>query len=310
MRAILAGIAALGAASVAFDGVGRQLSPRPDRWLTIGGRKIGITDCGSGPAILFLHGLGGQAGNFHLLTPHLAGFRCIIPDRPGSGWSDPAAPGQSGIDGHATTAAAIIEALDIAPALVVGHSLGGAIGLRLVHDRPDLVAGLVGVGALTGPQMAEFARIGAALGSQTALRETMVRTVGVPLAPALISAFIAASFAPEPMPPGFLVPGGLLAGLSPRMAGAVIRDLEVVAHGAETLHADLPGITRPVLLVHGTEDQVLAAEDHATPAAALIAGAELWLPAGGHMLPATQPALVAAAIRHIADRAGTGADRA
>lgn len=292
------------AASAGLGVIGRRLTPRPDHVLTIGGRRLAITESGSGPAILFLHGLGGQAGNFHLLPPLLPGFRCIIPDRPGSGWSDPAAPGRAGIGGHAASAAAIIEALGAGPVLVVGHSLGGAIGLRLARDRPHLVAGLVGIGALTGPQLPRLAGFGAALGGQWALREALIRLAGPPMLPALLPWFIRISFAPEPVPAGFAVPGGLLAGLAPRMGNAVMRDLEVVAKGAPRLRRDLPGIRQPVTLLHGIGDQVLPWRHHAAEAAALIPGARLWLPDGGHMLPATRPALVAAAIRATAHRSG------
>lgn len=303
-RKLLGGTAGLFAASVALGALGRSLTPRPDRWLRLGDRRIAITETGSGPPVLFLHGLGGQAGNFHLLLPLLDRFRCIIPDRPGSGWSDPAPPGRTGIDFHAAKAAAIIEALSVAPALVVGHSLGGAIALRLALDRPDLVAAVVCIGALTGPQLPVLAEIGAFAGRRALLREALVRIFGVPLTPALAAWFIKASFSPDRVPPGFAVPGGIFAGIAPRMATALIRDLEVVATGATRLRADLADFAMPVTLLHGLSDRILHHQQHAVPAATLIRGAELWLPDGGHMLPATHPALTAQAIHATASRAG------
>ena len=295
---------ALAAGSAAVGAVGRALTPRPTHWLTLDGRRVAITEVGRGPPLLFLHGLAGQAGNFHRLTPHLAGFRCLIPDRPGTGWSDAAAPGGAGLAGHAATAAALIEALGTGPVLVVGHSLGGAIALRLALDRPDLVAGLVGLGALTGPQAPCLTALGAGIGRHPLLREGVVRLLTAPLAPALVPLFISASFGPEPVPPGFAIPGGLYAGLAPRMAAALLRDLEGVAEDTARLRADLPRLRLPVTLVHGIEDRVLPPADHALPAAMAIKGADLWLPHGGHMLPATRPELVAAAIRASAARAG------
>ena len=298
------GLLALAAASAAVGAAGRALTPAPTRWLDLAGRRVALTESGAGPAILFLHGLGGQAGNFHRLTPLLPDFRCLVFDRPGSGWSDAAAPGAAGLEGHAASAAALIEALGAGPALVVGHSLGGAIALRLALDRPDLVAGVVGIGALTGPQAPELAALGAGIGRRPLLREAGVRLLSAPLAPVLAPLFLKASFAPEPLPPGFAIPGGLYAGLAPRMAAALLRDLEGVADGAPRLRADLPGLSRPVTLVHGIDDHVLAAATHALPAALAIPEADLWLPRGGHMLPATQPGLTATAIRAAATRAG------
>lgn len=298
------GLLALAAASAALGAAGRALTPRPSRRLSLAGRRVAVTESGRGPAVLLLHGLAGQAGNFHRLTPLLPDFRCLVPDRPGTGWSDAAAPGRAGLEGHAASAAALVEALADGPVLVVGHSLGGAIALRLALDRPDLVAGVVGLGALTGPQAPTLAALGAGIGRRPLLREAVVRLLTAPLAPVLAPLFLKASFAPEAVPPGFAIRGGLYAGLAPRMAAALLRDLEGVAEGAPRLRTDLPGLTRPALLVHGIEDHVLTPAGHALPAAAAIPEAELWLPHGGHMLPATQPGLVAAAIRAAAARAG------
>lgn len=253
--------------------------------------------------MLFLHGLGGQAGNFCRVTPLLGDFRCVVMDRPGSGWSDPAAPGAAGIAGHAATAAAVIEALAAGPVLVVGHSLGGAIGLRLALDRPDLVAGFVGIGAMTGPELAAPARLTAGFARHPLLREGAAQLLTAPLVALLGPWSTYLAFTPERVPRGFMRRGGLFAALSPRMASALMRDLEVVAHGAPALRADLPRLDRPVLLVHGTSDHVLPHANHAIPASHLIPGADLWLRKGGHMLPGTQPELVAEAVRALAARA-------
>lgn len=295
------------AAGLGAQRLGRALTPRPTRWLKIGGRRIAVTESGSGPLVLLVHGLGGQAGNFHRVTPLLPGFRCVAVDRPGTGWSDPAARGAAGITGHAATLAALIEALAAGPALVVGHSLGGAIGLRLALDRPDLVAGLVGIGALTGPELTAPARLVAGLARRPFAREAVARLLTAPLAPPLGIWSTRLAFTPEAIPPGFALPGGLFAGLAPGMVSGLMRDLEVVAQGSPALRAALPGLARPVLLVHGTEDHVLPWHRHALPAARAIPDAGLWLPHGGHMLPATRPGLVAAAIRDTAARAGLGA---
>ena len=259
-----------------------------------------MTESGTGRPVLFLHGLGGQAGNFCLLPQRLDGFRCIAIDRPGTGWSDPAAPGAAGIEGHAATAAAVIEALDAGPALVLGHSLGGAIGLRLALDRPDLVAGFIGIGAMTGPELARPARLTAGFARRPVPREIAAHLLTLPLAPILGPWSVHLAFAPEAMPRGFARKGGLFAALSPRMASGLMRDLEVVAHGTPRLRADLPRLTRPVLLVHGKSDRVLPYARHAVPASRLIPNAELWPCEGGHMLPGTRPDLVARAIRRLA----------
>lgn len=300
-------LAGLAAVTAGVGLVGKALTPRPNRVLQVNGRRIALTETGEGPTILMLHGLGGQAGNFSRLTPYLDGFRVLIPDRPGAGWSDSAGPGMTGLEGHAATAAGTLRARQSGPALVVGHSLGGAIALRLALDHPDLVAGVVALGALTGPDLPDLARksaaLMAALGQQPVLSGAFTHLLTAPLAAILGPAFLHTSFAPEPVPKGFMRSGGLFAPLSPQMVGGVIRDLAGVAHDTAKLRRDLPNLSQPVALLHGLEDRVLSPKNHAVAAAALIPDADLLLTQGGHMLPATQPALVAAVIRETAQRA-------
>ncbi|WP_410635181.1 alpha/beta fold hydrolase [Amycolatopsis sp. cmx-4-83] len=67
------------------------------------------------------------------------GARVILHDRPGTGTST--------VDGSLAGAAAylgsLVERLGLGPVVVVGQSLGGAVGVLLARERPELVAGLV-----------------------------------------------------------------------------------------------------------------------------------------------------------------------
>ena len=49
--------------------------------------QVRIEVDGEGPAILFVHGLGGTSNSFQMLLGAFAGFRCLRPDLPGSGRS-------------------------------------------------------------------------------------------------------------------------------------------------------------------------------------------------------------------------------
>jgi lipase len=90
------------------------------------------------PDVLAVHGLTGHGQRWQTLaTRHLADIAVAAPDLLGHGRSTWAAPWT--IDANA---AALADLLD-APAVVVGHSFGGAIALRLAASRPDLVSALV-----------------------------------------------------------------------------------------------------------------------------------------------------------------------
>ncbi len=107
------------------------------------GARLRYLVAGDGELLLLVHGLGGSAANWLALAPLLLpGRRLIVPDLPGHGGSDPL-PAAASLTAYADSLAALLDG----PAAVVGHSLGGAIALRLAIRRPELVSALVLAGA-------------------------------------------------------------------------------------------------------------------------------------------------------------------
>jgi pimeloyl-ACP methyl ester carboxylesterase len=96
------------------------------------------------PTVLLLHGLGADGSSWALQLPTLieAGFRPIAPDAPGFGQSPYDGKGWSVRRAAADTADLLAE-LGVAPAHVVGISMGGTIALQLALDFPRLVQRLV-----------------------------------------------------------------------------------------------------------------------------------------------------------------------
>lgn len=97
---------------------------------------------GSGPPVVFISGATGDAGHFTRTAERLADeFTVVTYDRRGNSRS----PGQGPFSTakQADDAAALIEALDLMPAVVFGTSGGGNILLELLCRRPDVVRGAV-----------------------------------------------------------------------------------------------------------------------------------------------------------------------
>ncbi|HMI80827.1 MAG TPA: alpha/beta hydrolase [Solirubrobacterales bacterium] len=109
--------------------------------LEIDGRRLSYTDTGSGPPLVFVHGVG-TSGEIWAddLAPLARDCRLIAYDRRGYGASS-ASPRDW--RQHRADAEALIEALDAAPAVLVGYSGGSMVTLPLVLERPDLVSALV-----------------------------------------------------------------------------------------------------------------------------------------------------------------------
>lgn len=96
------------------------------------------------PVVVLLHG----AGSSHLSWPpglrRLSDFAVLAVDLPGHGRSHP--PGRSSIDDYAADIANLLNQQKIEQAILIGHSMGGAIAQTLALSQPDLITGLVLIG--------------------------------------------------------------------------------------------------------------------------------------------------------------------
>jgi pimeloyl-ACP methyl ester carboxylesterase len=98
---------------------------------------------GDGPSLMLVHGLAGAASNWVELAPRLTrAFRVLVPDLPGHAASTPF-PAVTTLDPFADRLAALVALEGLEQTAVVGHSMGGVIGLRLAVNFPERVKALV-----------------------------------------------------------------------------------------------------------------------------------------------------------------------
>jgi len=92
--------------------------------------------------VLAIHGMTGHGRRWEsMFSQHLPDTAVLAPDLLGHGRSSWDAPWT--IEANVAALAALVEHEAAGPAVVVGHSFGGAIALSLAATRPDLIAGLV-----------------------------------------------------------------------------------------------------------------------------------------------------------------------
>jgi pimeloyl-ACP methyl ester carboxylesterase len=131
-----------------------------ERFAQVRGSRLRYLVRGEGEPLVLVHGLGGAAANWLALAPLLLrGRRLLVPELPGHGGSEPL-PAAPNLNAYADSLAALIEREGFPPAAVVGHSLGGAIALRLAIRRPDAVSCLVlaaAAGISSGTRSARYA---------------------------------------------------------------------------------------------------------------------------------------------------------
>lgn len=107
--------------------------------------KIEYRECGAGPPVVFVHGVGVNGALWRNVAPRLAdSFRCIVPDWPLGSHSHPLrADADLSLPGLAAIVAEFLEALALDDVAIVANDTGGAVAQRLVAERPERVGRLV-----------------------------------------------------------------------------------------------------------------------------------------------------------------------
>ncbi|MEZ5156058.1 MAG: alpha/beta hydrolase [Solirubrobacterales bacterium] len=114
------------------------------RTLDVDGAEVNCVEIGEGPAIIFVHGLGGCWQNWLENMPRMAalGYRAIAFDLPGFGAS-PMPPWEISIPGYGTLLDRVREILGVGHCTLVGNSMGGFIAAEVAVREPEWIDRLV-----------------------------------------------------------------------------------------------------------------------------------------------------------------------
>ena len=257
------------------------------RSVRVGGIDWHVQEAGSGPVLLLLHGTGAATHSWRdMLHPLAQHFRVIAPDLPGHGFTKGRPPNGLTMPGVARALAGLLGELDAEPMLIVGHSAGVAIAIRMVLDGLVRPAGIVGI----APALLPFP------GIAQHVFPTMAKLLFVnPLAPHIFASvargpgavgrFLARSTGSNIDAVG--VAGyARLFGTSAHCAGAIamMADWDLVP-----LKRDLPKLAVPMLILHGEKDAAIPVSG-ALDSVALIANCALEvLPGFGHLVHEESP---------------------
>jgi pyruvate dehydrogenase E2 component (dihydrolipoamide acetyltransferase) len=107
---------------------------------TPSGRIRYIQRSGEGPAVLFIHGFGGDLNNWLFNIDALSGPVFAL-DLPGHGGSTKAIA-KPGLEALAAAVVEFMDALKLSAAHLVGHSMGGAVAGLVALQQPRLVRSL------------------------------------------------------------------------------------------------------------------------------------------------------------------------
>ena len=260
------------------------------RFVPAGGLRWHVQIVGEGPVALLLHGTGAATHSWRGLMPLLAPHhRVIAPDLPGHGFTSMPAPARMALPAMAEEIAALLEMLEARPALVIGHSAGAAIAVRMALDgtiAPERILSINGA-------LLPFPGIAATL------FPAMARTLFVnPLAPRLFALqariggetgrFLKRSTGSAIDPAGVACYEQLF-----RTSGHCAAALAMMAHwDLAPLERDLPKLTAPLTLLHGTADRAVPGSVAQRVAALVPRGEAVALPGLGHLAHEEAPGVV------------------
>jgi non-heme chloroperoxidase len=249
------------------------------------GTQIYYKDWGKGPVVTFSHGwpLSSDAWDGQMLFLMQKGFRVVAHDRRGHGRSSQASSGND-MNGYADDLAAVIEALDLKDATLIGHSTGGGeVARYIARHGTKRVAKAVLLAAVppimlksaTNPEGLPIDVFDKLRSDIMKDRSQFYKDLAIP--------FYGAN-------KGVKVSNGTLDQfwLWSMQAGLLNAYESIKAFSETDFTEDLKKFDVPTLVMHGEDDQIVPVKDSAKKSAKLIKGAkEIYYPGALHGLTAT-----------------------
>ena len=160
----------------------RMVDSRPHHWH--------VQIAGSGPTVLLLHGTGSSAHTWRGILPRLLPHaRVVAPDLPGHGFTRMGTRQRSSLPAMAEDLLQLCRTLEASPDLIVGHSAGAALAVR-ISSRMDPLVPVIGLNAALTPFR----------GPASWIFPMMARTLAaVPLVPSAVSGVLSATGAIGPL---------------------------------------------------------------------------------------------------------------
>jgi len=263
-----------------------------------------ITGPQDAPTVLVLHGASSNLEEPMLaLADALSGYRVIWLDRPGLGWSERPGGGDWTPAREADLITAFLSEIGVEDTVVVGHSWGAAITLRLMMDHPDRTRGAVLIAPAIRANVGDAAFYNA-LTTWPVIGTILTRAVVPAVGPGSLDDGVESAFAPEPVPDDYIEKAEIPLILRPGPWRANAADMARVNESLEAQEDRYGGITQPVILLAGPEDGVVLTDRHAVPVAETLPRGELRMIEGvGHNLHHWHGDAVARAVADVIARA-------
>ncbi|MEQ1607754.1 MAG: alpha/beta hydrolase [Hyphomonadaceae bacterium] len=261
------------------------------RFVEAAGVTTHVETWGAGDPVFLIHGASSHIGAWlPTIVPMLKEqFLVAAYDRPGMGYTTDRPKGSDTLEMQAKVAAGVIEQLGLKRPIVVAHSWGGAVALRLALDRPDLVGGL----ALIAPVAYEWP--GGVdwynYWSSNPLSGWLFNNIlAQPFAGASVEAGMKSAFSPSVPPKGWHDAAQVSLAARPKALRANGEDLVAAKREIMGQQARYREIKVPVAIIVGDGDGVVSPSIHALNLAQALPNARIDVLAGvGHLPQEASP---------------------
>ncbi|HEU0336766.1 MAG TPA: alpha/beta hydrolase [Gaiellaceae bacterium] len=248
--------------------------------IDVNGVRLSYEEHGSGRPILCIHGTGSSSALWRAAATELGRRgRAIVYDRRGFGCSERPDPFVTDVHEHADDAAALLDSLGAAPAVVIGRSHGGEVAVDLALRYPDRVRALAlleGGGLSLGEGVTQWVR---ELDERLeAAAERDIATVGETMVRGVLGDG-AWEELPQPVREVFTANGPAI--LAEERGGLL-----------DVSPAELGTIAQPALIVAAEDSPPAFAEATSLLAAAMPAAVMTWV-GGDHLIDPAHPAVLA-----------------
>jgi pimeloyl-ACP methyl ester carboxylesterase len=280
--------------------------PAEGKMIDVAGGRLHAVELGppdaAGPVIVMIHGASSNLRAMRLpIGDRLAqNHRVILIDRPGHGWST---RDDLEISTPATQAKMLDQALQqlgVSHAILVVHSLAGALGALMALDYPQRVAGLVMLAPVAYPWPGGVGLYNKIV-TTPAIGPLLAYTATLPLGWLLMDPGARGVFLPQTMAEDYVRETATPLLLRPREFLANAWDLMTLKAAVIEQAPRYAGIKVPTVVISGDADKTVSTSIHSRPFAAAVPNAKLIvIPNVGHMVHNAVPDLVISEIEAIA----------
>jgi pimeloyl-ACP methyl ester carboxylesterase len=283
--------------------------PRGERLFFAGrvvhARDVGPQDAPPERTLVLIHGASGSLEDLMLAFEAALGdrYRIIGVDRPGHGWSSRLTLfGDARLAKQAEAVAGVLKLKGVDRAVVVGHSFGCAVALRVALDHPARVAGIATLAPVSHPWPGGVEWY-YHLAATPVLGALFSRCVAPVVGAAVFETAVAGVFRPDAPPHAYAERTGARLALRPRTFRANAVDVAMLKPQILEQAARYSAIAAPALVVSGDADTVVWPSIHAEGLARDLPDVEiLRLPGVGHAPHHARPAETHAALERLSDR--------